>query len=77
MPIRAVPAAICRRGRTRRGHQHGYLVMIALALGASAFSKVMQPKLDAWDRTFATDADLAHMRDRGIPCANRAPNPIA
>jgi hypothetical protein len=30
--------------------------------------KVMKPKLAEWDRTFATEADLAYMREHGIPC---------
>ncbi len=74
----AYPRRACGDLRTRGDspkHQHGYLVMIALALAPPLYKKMMQPKLDAWDRTFATDADLAYMRDHGIPCASRAPIP--
>jgi alkane 1-monooxygenase len=49
-------------------HDHGYLAMIALALVPPLFKRVMKPKLDEWDRTFATEADLAYMRANGIPC---------
>ena len=70
----AYPRRACGDLQTRGDspkHQHGYLVMIALALAPPLYKKMMQPKLDAWDRTFATDADLAYMRDHGIPCASR------
>jgi hypothetical protein len=68
------PRRACGDLRTRGDapeHQHGYLTMIGLALVPPLFMKAMQPKLDEWDRTFATDADLAYMREHGIPCAER------
>jgi hypothetical protein len=52
-------------------HDHGYLVMIALSLVPPLFEKVMQPKLDKWDRTFATEDDLAYMRANNIPCVRQ------
>ncbi|WP_374544550.1 fatty acid desaturase [Rhodoblastus sp.] len=68
------PRRACGDLKTRAdapAHQHGYLVMIGLALVPPLFMRAMKPKLDEWDRTFATDADLAFMRERGIPCAQR------
>lgn len=69
------PRRACGNLQTRSdalSHPHGYLTMIALSLAPPLFHKVMQPRLDEWDRTFATDADLAYMRENGIPCARRA-----
>lgn len=50
---------------------YGYMTLIGMTLIPPLFQKVIKPKLDEWDRRFATDADLAFMRANGIPCAER------
>lgn len=50
----AYPRRACGVWQTRGDsprRQHGYLVMIALALAPPLYKKMMQPKLDDWDRT--------------------------
>jgi len=48
---------------------HGYLTLIGMTLIPPLFFWYMKPRLEEWDRHFATEADLAYMRANGIPCA--------
>ena len=49
----------------------GYLTLIGMTLIPPLFDRFMKPRLDDWDRNYATDAELAYMRANGIPCAER------
>lgn len=49
----------------------GYLSLIGMTLIPPLFHWIMKPKLEEWDRKFATEAELAYMRANGIPCADR------
>ncbi|MCI4678376.1 fatty acid desaturase [Rhodoblastus acidophilus] len=49
----------------------GYLKLVTITLVPPLFFKIMQPRLDAWDRDYATGADIAFMKANGIRCFER------
>ena len=50
--------------------QTGYLSLIGMTLIPPLYHRFMKPKLDEWDRNFATEAALAYMRANDIPYAD-------
>ncbi|MGB7091080.1 MAG: fatty acid desaturase [Methylovirgula sp.] len=50
-----------------------YVTLVMLSFIPLIYKRLMKPYLDNWDRTFATPAELAYMREHNIPHAESIP----